>query len=375
LGEQTYDWLVLQTLSRGAELAQQLIANQHQIDLMLLEQSRLAAEFVQTPYADEEGSATPYDWIRINCHLTSNQVSDRVAVGELMGRLAESTQAVRSREIGFCHLVVMARTAAAVGKAFDESHLLALARKHSAGKFRFRCDQYRHACDPDAYAAEQRRNYEQRHLRLSRWEDGSLILNGVLDPVEGAAFRSAIEPLARRSGAHDDRTREQRLADALVELVTHRQQVHMQVTASVETLLGLLGSPGAENEFALPISSRTVERWACDSSLTRILMQDSVVVDVGRAERTIRGPRRRALEARDQHCRWPGCDRPASWCDGHHVVHWLHGGGGEIENQVLLCGRHHSLVHEGGWQLIKQADGEIVPVAPTVTFGLARGPN
>jgi len=118
-----------------------------------------------------------------------------------------------------------------------------------------------------------------------------------------------------------------------------------------------------------------VERWACDSSLSRILMQDSVVIDVGRSERTIKGPRRRALIARDQHCQWPGCERPASKCDGHHVVHWLHGGGGEIENQILLCHRHHWMVHEGCWQLVKTGDRKIVTIAPTVTFGLPRGPD
>jgi hypothetical protein len=104
-------------------------------------------------------------------------------------------------------------------------------------------------------------------------------------------------------------------------------------------------------------------------------MQDSVVIDVGRSERVIKGPRRRALIARDRHCRWPGCERPAIWCDGHHLVSWLHGGGGEIENQVLLCGRHHWKVHEGGWQLLRAQDNEITVIPPTVTFGLPRGPG
>src|SRR5437588_12748019 len=88
-----------------------------------------------------------------------------------------------------------------------------------------------------------------------------------------------------------------------------------------------------------------------------------------------RGPRRRALIARDQHYQWGGCERPASKCDGHHVVHWLHGGGGEIENQILLCHRHHWMVHEGCWQLVNTDDGKIVTIAPTVTFGLPRGPD
>jgi predicted restriction endonuclease len=58
------------------------------------------------------------------------------------------------------------------------------------------------------------------------------------------------------------------------------------------------------------------------------------------------------------------------------MVHWLHGGGGEIENQILLCHRHHWLAHEGNWQLVKTHDGEIMAIAPTMTFGpLARGPD
>ena len=129
-------------------------------------------------------------------------------------------------------------------------------------------------------------------------------------------------------------------------------------------------------EFSLPISSKTVERWACDCTMTRVLMQDSVVIDVGRAKRVIEGPRRRALNARDRHCMWPGCERPASWSDGHHLVHWLHGGTSDLENLVLLCHRHHRMVHEGDWQLVKTDDGRIVPVPSTVTFGqLPRGPD
>src|SRR5258708_29340306 len=67
-------------------------------------------------------------------------------------------------------------------------------------------------------------------------------------------------------------------------------------------------------------------------------MQDSVVIDVGRAKRVISGPTKRALRARDGHCVWPGCDRPASWSDGHHLVHWIHGGSTDLDNLVLLWG-------------------------------------
>jgi hypothetical protein len=364
---------MLQMVSRGAELAQEMIALQRQLDEIQLKLSAISAEFARTDHYFEEGYNTPIDWIRFNCHVTEKVASDRIAVGSKQDEMAESVEAMRSAEIGFAHVAVMARTAIATGPNFDESKLLKIARKSSPGKFYFESLHYRHSVDAKTYAREQADVVENRHLWLSTGDSGCLLISGVLDPVGGAAVRTVLEPLARKSTWDDDRLLAKRYADALIELATKggKLNVQMQVTSSIETLLGLVGAPGAENEFTLPISSKTVERWACDCSITRVLLQDSQVIDVGRAERTIKGPRRRALIARDQHCQWPGCERPASWCDAHHVVHWLHGGGGEIENQILLCHRHHWLAHEGDWQLVKTDDGRIMPIAPTIMFGRA----
>ena len=368
---------MLQVVSRGAELAREMIQIQREIDLLQLKLSSLAAEFAQTEQWWEEGSNTAIDWIRFNCNVTEKAAGDRIAVGERREQISKSVQAMESGEIGFAHLATIARTAIATGIAFDESKLLDMARRNSPGKFLFQSLHYRHSVDAKTYAAEQVDQVESRHPHLTTAEDGGLLINGVLDPVGGAVVRTALEPLARLRGWDDKRQLPKRYADALVELTTNggSLKVQIQVTSSIETLLGLAGAPGAETEFSLPISAKTVERWACDCSITRILMQDSVVIDVGRAERTIKGPRRRALIARDQHCRMPGCEKPASHCDGHHLVHWTHGGGGEIENQVLLCHRHHWLVHEGGWQLVKTEDGQLMAIAPTITFGRPSTPD
>src|SRR5437588_10702885 len=360
---------MLQTVQNDTGIGRHLVEIQHHIDLLQLEQSRLAAEFAETEQWEDDGFNTPLDWIRLNCGLTEKVAGDRLTVGRQMAGLAQSVEAMQAGEIAFAHLAVIARTAAAVGKAVDEYSLLCMARSMSPGKLYYQAQHYRHSIDAKGYEAEQAGLMENRHLSLSTAEDGCLLINGVLDPVRGAAVRTVLEPLARRAGADDDRPVEHRLADAFVELAIGKQQkVAMQVTASIETLVGLAGARGAENGFSRPISSKTVERWACDCSLTRVLMQDSVVIDVGRAERTIKGPRRRALVARDQHCRWPGCERPASWCDGHHIVYWMHGGSDELQNLVLLCARHHRQVHEGGWQLFRSEEGEIVTIAPGVRF-------
>jgi hypothetical protein len=370
------------------ERREHLISKRHAIDLMELSFSQEAADFAATNAYAEDGSVSPIDWIRFNCHMTSNAAADRVAVGERVGELRHTVEAMAYGQVGFAHLTVMVRTADAIGSSFNETALLKKARENSPGKFHHICRHYRHAADPKRYAAEQAEQVENRRLSLSTGEDGSLLLSGVLDTVGGAALRTALEPLARKSGAHDDRDRERRLADALVDLSMHAldsglipqqasQRTHLQVTTSLETLLGLPGAPAAEMEFSLPISSKTVERLACDCSITRILLgSDSMVIDVGRAKRVVSGPSRKALNARDGHCTWTGCERPATWTSAHHLVHWIHGGAGDLPNLTLLCYRHHWMVHEGNWQLVRSDDGRILTIPPTVNFGPpARGPD
>src|SRR5438874_12342710 len=358
------------------EIARELVLRERQIALLQLEASVLACQLLENGFLEDAGFNSPTDWLRFNCHLTDKVAGDRMLVGEQLAAMPASVEAMRAGEIGYGHLTVMARTAAAVGKRFEESRLLPLARKHTPGKFYYKSLHYRHSLDGNAYCEEQSEQEINHHLTLSTSESGHLLINGVLDPIGGAAVRTALEPLAQKSGAHDDRLLPQRYADALVELASGGKPANLQVTATIETLKGLAGAAGAEMEFSLPISSTSLQRMACDCSVTRVLLsQESVVIDIGRSRRMITGPARKALNARDGHCRWPGCERPASWCDGHHIIHWIEGGTNEPNNLVLLCRRHHRMVHEGGWQLVKCDDGQIITLAPTITFGLPRGPD
>jgi hypothetical protein len=369
-------------------LRERLIQRRRVIEFQELAFAREAAEFAASNAWDEDGSVSAIDWIRFTCHMTAGAAANAIAVGEALPRLPESHQAVVDGEIGFAHLAVMARTAEAIGERFDEKLLVEKAKENSPGKFFYICHHARHAADPKAYAAEQAGQVQQRRLKLSTWMDGSLLISGQLDPIGGAAVLTAFAPLARRSGAHDDRDQEQRNADALVEICMHSldsglipqrasQRTHLQVTTSLETLMALPGAPAADMELSLPISSKTVERLACDCSVTRILLDsESMVIDVGRAKRTISGPQRKALNVRDKHCVWPGCERPANWTEGHHLVHWLHGGGGDLPNLALLCHRHHWLVHEGNWQIVRGDDGRMLTIPAVVAFGPpSRGPD
>jgi uncharacterized protein DUF222/HNH endonuclease len=392
--DQFLDWIVSDLAPD--DLTARLKRRRYVIDRLNLEFSkdagRLAAEFAADDAGDRLDAPTAGEWIRHNCKMSRSAAYDCINVGEQLRRLPKCADAVAAGTIGFAHLSVIARTASAlVGStpesAFDEDDLLERARESSAGRLWHYCMRLRHALDPEGVARDQRIAVEERRLQFSVWDDGSLLISGQLDPIGGAALRTALEPLAQPMGQDDDRCLERRQADAVVELAMHSldaglvpqhasQRPHLQVTTSLETLRGLPGSPAADMEFSLPISTQTVQRLACDASITRILFDPgSVVVDVGRATRAVSAPTRRALNARDEHCRWPGCERAASWSAAHHLVHWIQGGGTDLSNLILLCHRHHWMVHEGGWKLAHANDDRLLAIPPAYDYRAARAPD
>jgi hypothetical protein len=92
-------------------------------------------------------------------------------------------------------------------------------------------------------------------------------------------------------------------------------------------------------------------------------------LSVGRKTRVVPQAIKRALWARDKGCRFPGC-RHTRYVDAHHIEHWSAGGETSLENLMLLCSRHHALVHEGGFRIEKdyrdrwffrRPDGRAVP--------------
>ena len=377
------------------QLAQQLIQLRRVCDLLELEFSLSAARFAATDEYDLQGSVSPISWIRHQCRMSGHAAAERVSVGEEAERLPLSVKAMEEGRIGFAHLALLARTSSALHESstsdsLDETALLASAAELSVGRFRHACHDARHAGDPDAYAADEARSVEDRSLELNTAEDGFVFIRGLLDSAGGAVLRTALEPLAQKSGADDDRHRDRRLADALVELAGHgldsgavpqraSQRAHLQVTAALETLLWSSGAPAGEMQFSLPISSRMVQRIACDAAVTRVLLgPDSAIVDVGRAYRVVPGSTRRALNVRDKCCQWPGCDRPSAWTAAHHLTHWSRGGKTNLANLILLCHRHHWMVHEGGWQIARDDSGRILTIPPISYLSrhyFARGPD
>ena len=203
----------------------------------------------------------------------------------------------------------------------------------------------------------------ERALFLSQTLDDRWALDGSFDPEGGAVVATA---LRLSTPERTDRTPSARRADALVDVCRffldhqrgsagRRHRPHLNVVVELEDLEAGRGGRIIDGPA---VDGTTVSRLLCDSSVHRVVTAGrSAVLDYGTSTRTIPAPMWNALVVRDEHCRFSGCDRPSEWCEGHHVVWVTRGGPTELANLVLLCSRHHHLLHQPGWHAKLRPDG------------------
>ncbi len=231
--------------------------------------------------------------------------------------------------------------------------------------------------DRQAEAREEALRHAGRALHVYPDADGTVVIRGRLTPEGGALFVQALT--AARETLHQQRrekdpdvdppTMVQQQADALAllaETALHhgidpgapgeRYQVVVHVDAEVLADADQPGQSVLEDGARVPAG--TSQRLACDAS--RVVMRhgrDGRVVEVDARTRTIPPALRRALHHRDRGCRFPGCG--VHFGQGHHIRHWAQGGPTTLSNLALLCRRHHRAVHEEGYQVDRQPDGEL----------------
>jgi hypothetical protein len=257
--------------------------------------------------------------------------------------------------------------------ARNEDTLLGAAKTMRADDFGLVARHWRGIADDEMSHLDAREIYERRNLHVHQSLFGMGVLEGDLD-AEGTdillkALDHAVPPDAT-GGLVPPRALAQRRADALVDICGAYLSGSSEGTAPVNLNVTmdhgtLTGSPPAdprqvrcELEGFGPIPLATAFRLACDCSVTRVLMRgESEVLDLGRATRLASAAQHKALAIRDRGCVFPGCDRPPAWCNAHHLVWWEHGGLTDEQNLCLLCRRHHTLCHEGGWGLTRNDDG------------------
>ncbi len=360
-----------------------------QIDSLIGKFCCKAREFQCRGGHQADGAPSAVSWLRHNCNMSSTAAADRLCVGKELESLPKVASALAAGEIGYQSTSVLCHLRDQLGEKrelFVEDEMLELARRHTVKNLRNLCLYARHVADPDGFFKDAEADFSRRRLQISQMADGMHVIDGVLDSVGGAAVKTALESLARRFSPDDVRSHSQRMADALVELTHHaldegrlpakrNVRPHVNLTTTLEALKGELGAPAVDVELSLPVSSRTLERFACDCTMSRVLVADSQVLDVGRATRTVSPPTARALRVRDKGCRWPGCDRPVNWTTPHHIEFWIRGGPTNLPNLVSVCHFHHRQVHEGGWQVVKSGrEFRFLPPDRQV-FRLARGPR
>ncbi|WP_256795767.1 HNH endonuclease signature motif containing protein [Terrabacter sp. Ter38] len=180
--------------------------------------------------------------------------------------------------------------------------------------------------------------------------------------LDGAGGGGALGDSGRRSGTGagevDPRTPATRRADALLEIigrgvaapegVTRSPRTTLVVTMSLDALTDSLRGVGLLDTDAA-LSPGAVRRLACEAGIVPMVLGGrSELLDLGYTQRLFSPAQRRALAVRDGGCSYPGCTVPPMWCEAHHVTHWLHGGPTDLSNGALLCGRHHTVVHQRG---------------------------
>ena len=349
-------------------------------------QDRLAAvnadairRFEKARGYEADGAVGMVSWMRDQGKLSGGQAAQQVEVARQLAHLPRTEEALARGEIGYEHAVTMAKTAAHVGVAEvrkAEVKLLKQAETMDPGEFVNVAKNFEHQIDQEAALTEANRAHERRYFCIGSPLNGLVRLEGQVTTEAGAIIRTALEPHMKPS-KNDERTAGQRAADALVDVCRgigsaaqsstrgrHSEdnghaaapRTQLIIKASVDTLAKTQGSPAGELEWGGTIPAESVRRLACDTAITRITGLGELDSEVTHASRTIPPSTRRALVLRDQHCVFPGCDRPAPWCDGHHLIHWTDGGPTKIENLGLVCKQHHRRVHEEGWTL-RRKDG------------------
>jgi hypothetical protein len=350
-------------------------------------------EVVGRNVAGRAGATSPTSWLAGLLALAPGEAAARVRLSSALaegGMCAATGAALAAGGLSLEQAQVVHRTVralpdpagvdapadAADDRADAEAFLVEQAKLFAPRELEKLGRHVRETIDPqgdEKLARDEDRQRAARELHATLGPDGMVHLRGRLDGETGALLNQLLEPLSkpRPAGAEgpDPRSAPQRRADGFAEILRIAAasgrageaggvRPHLTVTLSWETLQRQLGSQAAELELGLPVSAQTARRLACDAGIVPLLLgSDSQPLDVGRASQSIPAGIRRALVARDRFCAFPGCDAPAARCEGHHCKHWADGGPTSLCNLCLLCGRHHTLIHHGGWDVHIGADG------------------
>jgi hypothetical protein len=303
----------------------------------------------------DSGCGSCAEWLAWRCSLMPRAAREQVRVARRLPELPLIRAAFAQGEISYAKVRALTR----VAEPDSEEELLQLGRVLTAAQLERAVRALRRVSSADAA-----RHHEEE--RLGWWwdDDGALVVRGRLAPEDGALFLGALEAMREslweRRGEEERGSAEPRpqptnaealaaMADAALTGATRSGgERHLVVVYADAEALARDAEGSCELDEGGAIAPETARRLACDASIVQMSERRGKPLRVGRRTRTISPVLRRALQRRDRRCRFPGCENRL-FVDAHHIRHWARGGETRLDNLVLLCRRHHRLVHEGGY--------------------------
>jgi hypothetical protein len=295
------------------------------------------------------------EWLAWRCDLSMATAREKVRVSHALKSLPSISHAFSMGELSYTKVRSLTR----VADVANEEDLLDFALRHTAAQVADRCRELRMGTPESMPMAE--RAFANRFLTLRRNAERAVATVNIELPLEAGDLIEKALDKARDDTCVEhpdimDTTWSKRQADAFVTMLkeylagegekskgdSYLVNIHVDQSA-------LAGEPGRSS---VPIDA--VKRLCCDGSAVVIREDgDSRPLSVGRKTRIVPKAIERAVRARDNHhCVFPGC-KNRRFLDCHHVEHWSNGGETSLDNLVLLCTRHHTLVHEGGFSIRK----------------------
>ncbi|HJV08618.1 MAG TPA: DUF222 domain-containing protein [Acidimicrobiales bacterium] len=352
----------------GSEALVEAIALRDRLDARI---AQAAVEFEAGGWCGLDYSTSMVAWLRTHAGMTKRSAQRLRTLGVRMRSLPVCAEAYASGELSGGQVdAIIARLDDELTEVFaaQEAELVPYLLPLSVAGVSRAMGAWLTRNRPEPTIAEE----PDRSLHLSRTIEDRWAVDGWLDAEGGSVVATALR-LATPERPDIPRHPAARRADALVDVcrffLDHQQtraggrhRPHLNVVVNLEDLIEGQGGSVVDGPV---LDGPAMSRLLCDSTVHRVVMSGrSAVLDYGTATRTIPAPLWNALVIRDEACRFPGCDRPSVWCEGHHVVWVTHGGPTELANLALVCSRHHHLLHQPGWHAKLRPDGVLKVTDP-----------
>jgi len=357
---------------RAPELAELIVGAEKIGRRIAAAQLPLLAQADSTGLASELASTSTPGWLRSVADVPFGVGRAGLQLHQLLGSRPVALAAFAAGEIS--HDVATAVCGAiealpagvpAALTAEIEELLVSTGRDEGTRAVVIRAAEITHRFAPEVLEEAEELARGRRWLTLTQRHDGTVGVRGVLDKESGALALAVLEPLAApepaAEGIPDFRSAGRRYADGfyrLCQIATPKlpdvrgERPNVLLMVGLDTLQQQRPSSPGRLAGGQVLSGAAARRVTCDANLVPVLLDTlGQPLDIGRATRAIPISIRRALVVRDRGCAFPGCDRPPSWCDAHHCVHWSDGGATALCNLCLLCTHHHSTVHHDGWNI------------------------